>query len=220
MSDIITNINDGAAGIAKLKKELTAAIQEKGGSADSGQPLTAYPDYVRSIPPEGNFITRTELEEMGLVTQEDLDAVSAESAEIRADLNERAKSDLSNIDPDEVAQTFKNMAISWNMPDYTAGVDIAGRFAEPGGSYTVPYDCCIVGAGAADFVGFLYTRSGCAIREPDAWSYVLLAVDGASNIAVYLANKVYIPKGMTVYGDIEYANTCKLIMYPLKGADK
>lgn len=73
MPDIITNINDGAEGLAKLKEELTAAIQEKGGSADSGQPLTAYPDYVRSIPPEGDFVTKTELEAMGLVTQKDLE---------------------------------------------------------------------------------------------------------------------------------------------------
>jgi hypothetical protein len=157
---------------------------------------------------------------MGFVNQKELEDVSGAVAEVAADVAAKADDTLLNVTPDTVAQSFKTMAVSWGMPDYTAGVDITSYFAEPNSSYTVPYDCCIVGAGAGDYVGFLYTQSGCAIREPVAWSHTLLAVDGASNLTVYIANKVYIPKGMTVYGDREYANTCKLIMYPLKGADK
>ncbi|MBR2138652.1 MAG: hypothetical protein IJ966_05105 [Bacilli bacterium] len=130
----------------------------------------------------------------------------------------KAQTNLANVT--NPVQKFKTMAIDWSMPDYEAGVDITSNFSEKNGSYTVPYDCCIVGAGAGDYVCFLYTKSGCTCIDINSWSYTLLCVDGASDVASYIANHVYIPSGMTVYGDITYANTGKLIMYPLKGADK
>jgi hypothetical protein len=74
MADIITNLNEGAAGLADFKEELGAAIEEKGVAVDPEQPLTTYVDRVRAIPAaDGDYVTNAELEAKGYITDTELE---------------------------------------------------------------------------------------------------------------------------------------------------
>ncbi len=88
-------------------------------------------------------------------------------------LGGRAKSDLSNVEI--VEQAFKDMSISWNMPDMSNGISIAnGSSAAPS---KFPYPVMLFSTQAnwgAD--SFLYIS-----KEPNSTDYVSLSIGYANN---------------------------------------
>ena len=141
------------------------------------------------------------------------------SDQLSSQMQKKAQTDLANVS--NPVQAFKTMAIGWSMPDYSAGVDISSLFATAGSSYTVQYDCCILGY-TSDRMGCVWLLSApYSCHNPEFYNYVLLAADPQSiNGDDYISDKLYCQKGMVLYNFTDLANSGTMIMYPLKGADK
>ena len=148
--------------------------------------------------------------------------LSTQNSDILASqMQMKAQTNLANVT--NPVQAFKDMSISWGMPDYSAGMDITGQFSTGNSSYTVEYDCYIIGYAIVGYgLVSLYSKSGCTYEDGlNLAPYLVMSID-AQDIQgdTLLSDHVYCPSGMTLYNDYYYPIKGKLIMYPLKGADK
>jgi hypothetical protein len=141
-----------------------------------------------------------------------------ESAQLASQMQMKAQTDLANVT--EPVQAFKDMAIDWGMPDYTAGVDITAHLSAVNSEYTVPYDCCIIHFGGSGSRGYIMSQPGVALSSGTAASkYILSAVDTEAGIGS--SNALYCSKGTVLYTSTDIPITGNAItLYPLKGADK
>lgn len=118
---------------------------------------------------------------------------------ITADLQLKAEKDLSNVG--EVSQQFKDKAIGWFMPDYTAGIS-----KTPNVEFI------------AEFAGWIY-------------AYTNARSSGNSTVNVYINDELIsetnyraqahvlatFAKGDRVKAEVYYAN--EVIVYPCKGVN-
>ena len=122
--------------------------------------------------------------------------------QVYEDLNLKANSDLSNVA--SVSQTFKDKSVSWGMPDYNAGIDIASTLLNSA-SYTAPYDCYIHFA----------TYGNVGARYKIGNNYVIY-IDGASGY--FVADSIYLTKGDTMVKEI-FESGVIATLFPLKGVN-
>ena len=171
------------------------------GKSDTVQPLSIRVSYCIQV-----FNAATELS-------------TQESAQLASQMQMKAQTDLANVT--EPVQAFKDMAISWGMPDYTAGVDITSSLTAANSEYTIPYDCCIIIAVFASGNAYLFSKSGCLSNDFTNAPYRLISCDTVYGSNDAQSGIIYCQKGMKIYSDAAgpMTNAC-LTMYPLKGADK
>lgn len=123
---------------------------------------------------------------------------------VMSDLTLKADKDFSNVTAP--VQAFKDMSVSWGMPDYTAEVSLG----EPSTYQTLPCDCFVTyssssGGGAASN-GFYYANEDESL------------IKGFRQALTYDRKGLglFIPKGWKVKA---FASGSKIYYYPLKGVN-
>jgi hypothetical protein len=169
------------------------------GKPDTVQPLSIRVSYCIQV-----FNAATELS-------------TQESAQLASQMQMKAQTDLANVS--NPVQAFKDMAIDWGMPDYTAGVDITSSLTTANSEYTVPYDCFITFATFIGGYGYIFTKSGCYGANTNSVAYNLVGISAPAN-GDAITDNLYLPKGMKIYTAVNNGNNWFVMLYPLKGADR
>lgn len=139
-----------------------------------------------------------------------------ESAQLASQVQTKAQTDLGNVT--NPTQAFKDMAIGWGMPDYSAGVDITASLTAANTEYTIPYDCMISVLAWGDQFVTILSRGGFYLGDENCKPYVILHTDSTGDASTN--TNAYLPKGMKIYTLANLTNYGKIFIYPLKGAKR
>jgi hypothetical protein len=177
--DSTSNASDGVYGFDASRSNSIY------GKSDTVQPLAIRVSYCIQV-----FNAATELS-------------TQESAQLASQMQMKAQTDLGNVT--NPTQGFKNMAMAWGLPDYSAGVDIP--ISSINLSYTAPVD------------GFIIGQLDTGNVLPD------LFINGYRVMYVsYYNGTIFLPvaKGdiMTTALENIALNDNIITFFPMKGADK
>ena len=141
-------------------------------------------------------------------------ASTAQAAEFQQALSGKADTNLGNTIP---SQSFKKMSVSWDMPDYSAGVDISSSLKAVNSSWVAPSDGIIFANVINNNVVYLFRQSGCRVPTYDYSQYTLIAINGEDYIV--LTDKVDVRKDDIIYTSTNEPNSGKIYFYPFKGVN-
>lgn len=132
-----------------------------------------------------------------------------ESVHLASEMQMKAQTDLANVT--NPTQGFKDMAIGWGMPDYSAGVDVSATTLLSG--YTAPANGTLYIAGTSDA-----SVTGCKVYINGAAVGKMYQTVGFNIMPIpYLLTKGDVLKLDNVYdSDIFFS----AYFFPLKGANK